>query len=444
MGRQLATAEATQNETPTLARTYSSKKHGHDQYHAWEDTYSGGSVDRKPLPPGLPGRDYKPIVVPDGQSLPFKIVDGVKVFHLTAHELEHEFVTGLKASCWGYNGQVNSTVIEMVEGERVRIYVTNKIPAPTSVHWHGIYLPNGMDGVSGLTQHNIPPGETYKYEWTVRQYGTYMYHSHHDTMTQEGMGLIGSLIIHPRNPSPEYEVDRDFTLMLSEWAIEPGTSRPNTLEMSDFNVLTMNGKAFPATTPLVVKTGDRVRIRFGNLSAMDHHPIHLHGYRFKITATDGERIPTSAQWPETTVLMGVGQTREVEFVADAPGDWIMHCHMTHHIMNQMGHEFPNMVGMDPGDLDKKMRPLVPGYMTMGHIGMTGMAEMNMPYPPNSVPMVGMPGPFSYVGAGGMFTIVKVRDELDSYDKDPGWYEHPKGTVASLARADELTRDGIRA
>ncbi|MDH3600503.1 MAG: copper oxidase [Candidatus Tectomicrobia bacterium] len=410
----------------------------------WEPSYSGGPVNVKPLRPGRPGRDYQPVVVPTGHTLPFKIVRGVKVFHMTVEEVEHYFDSGLKATCWAYNNHVNSTVIEAVEGERIRIYVTNRLEVPTSVHWHGLYLPNGMDGVSGLTQPHIKPGETFKYEWTLRQYGTYMYHSHHDTMTQEGMGLIGMFVIHPRNPKPEYHVDRDFVIMLSEWAIEAGTSRPNTLEMSDFNILTMNGKCFPSTEALVCKTGDKVRIRFGNLSQMDHHPIHLHGFHFRITATDGEDIPLSAQWPETSVLMAVGQTRNIEFIADAPGDWAMHCHMTHHIMNQMGHNFPNMVGVKPGDMDKRIGSLLPGYMTMGHEGMAmgRMAEL-MPMPANSIPMKSRMGPFNeYLTSGGMFTLVKVRDQLKSYDEDPGWYQHPRGTVASKARAEELARDGI--
>lgn len=409
----------------------------------WEKTYSGGPVDVKWLPPGLPGKHYKPVVVPSGGALPFKIVDGVKVFHLIVEELEHEFDSGLRAKCWGYSGRVNSTVIEALEGERVRIYVTNRLPAPTSVHWHGMYLPNGMDGVSGLTQPHIKPGETYKYEWTLRQHGTLMYHSHHDAMTQEGMGLIGMFVIHPRRPSPEYHVDRDFAIMLAEWAIEPGTSRPNTLEMSDFNILTMNGKCFPSTDPLVCKTGDKVRIRFGNLSQMDHHPIHLHGYHFRITATDGEDIPLSAQWPETTVLVAVGQTRNIEFNADAPGDWVIHCHMTHHMMNQMGHEFPNMVGVKPGDLDQRVGSLLPGYMTMGQTGM-GMGRMAeiMPMPPNSIPMKSALGPWGdYMTSGGMFTAVRVRDNLRSY-KDPGWYKHPPGTVSLKASVTDLSRDGI--
>jgi FtsP/CotA-like multicopper oxidase with cupredoxin domain len=195
-----------------------------------------------------------------------------------------------------------------------------------------------------------------------------MYHSHHDEMTQMGMGQIGMFVIHPRNPSPEYRVDRDFVLMLSEWVIEAGTARPNTVKDSGFNILTINGKSFPSTSPLVCKTGDKVRIRLGNLGAMDHHPIHLHGFHFRTTATDGEDIPLSAQWPETTVLVAVGQTRNIEFIADAPGDWAMHCHMTHHVMNQMGHDFPNMVGIKPGDLEEKIRPLLPTYMTMGQTG----------------------------------------------------------------------------
>jgi len=410
----------------------------------WEKSYSGGPADVTPLPPGLPGKHYTPVVIPNGQTLPFKIVDGVKVFHVIAEEVDHYFDSGLRAKCWGYNGRVNATVIEAVEGERVRIYVTNRLKVPTSVHWHGFYLPNGMDGVSGMTQPQIRPGDTFKYEWTLRQHGTLMYHSHHDSMTQEGMGLIGMFVVHPRKPSSEYHVDRDFALLLSEWAIAPGTSRPNTLESSGFNILTINGKCFPSTDPLVCKTGDKVRIRLGNLSAMDHHPIHLHGYHFRITATDGGDIPLSAQWPETTVLVAVGQTRNVEFVTDMPGDWAMHCHMSHHMMNQMGHEIPNMVGVDPQGLDEKVRPLLPGYMTMGHAGMDmgRMAEV-MPMPPNSIPMKGAVGPFGdYIGMGGMFTILKVRDHVESYDKDPGWYAHPPGSIASRASAFELARDGV--
>ncbi|GIX06027.1 MAG: exported copper oxidase [Candidatus Poribacteria bacterium] len=408
----------------------------------WEASYAG-TLGQKPQEPGLPGKHYTPVKTPNNRSLPFRIVDGVKVFHLVAEEVWHEFAPGLKAQCWGYNGDTPGPTIEAVEGDHIRIYVTNRLPAPTSVHWHGVFLPNGMDGVSGLTQPHILPGETFVYEWVVRQTGTYLYHSHHNTMVQEGMGLVGLMVFHPRRPAPEEQVQRDYALLLNEWRIDPGTYRPNPNEMTDFNILTINGKAFPATEPLLAEVGDRVRVRIGNLSAMSHHPIHLHGHAFKIVETDGGKLPSSAQWWETTVLVPVGSTRTIEFVATEPGDWAMHCHMTHHIMNQMGHDFPNMVGINPRGLDRQIGRLVPGYMTMGQDGGEGMAEHiamgHMPIPENSIPMLSAEGPFSYMTMGGMATVVKVRERLEG-DRDPGWYRHPEGTVARLATDEEIARD----
>jgi FtsP/CotA-like multicopper oxidase with cupredoxin domain len=397
-------------------------------------------ITRRTFFSGVAGQDYTPVETPNGVSLEWKIVDGVKVGHLIAHEFEHEFAPGLKAKCWGYNGRTPGPTIEAVEGDRLRIYVTNRLPEPTSVHWHGVFLPNGMDGVSGLNQKGIEPGETFKYEFTLRQYGTHMYHPHFDEMTQMALGMMGMFVIHPRQ-KPEIAVDRDFAIMLSEWRIDPGAARPNPLEMTDFNVLTMNSKAFPGTAPLVVRQGQRVRVRFGNLGAMDHHPIHLHGYEFMVTETDGGRIPPSAQWPGNTVLVPVGTTKAFEFVADEPGDWAMHCHMTHHVMNQMGHDVPNLLGVHAHGLDEKVRRVAPGYMTMGHNGMGNMAEMGMPGPRNTIPMLGAEGPFSYIDMGGMFTILKVREAITSYE-DPGWYQHPAGSVATVAAAEELRRDGI--
>jgi hypothetical protein len=211
--------------------------------------------------------------------------------------------------------------------------------------------------------------------------------------------------------------------------------------MTDFNVLTMNSKAFPATAPLVVKMGQRVRIRLGNLGATDHHPIHIHGYQFKVTETDGGQIAPEGQWPETTVLVPVGSTRTMEFLADVPGDWALHCHMTHHVMNQMGHGIPNMLGVKIEGVDQKVRQLLPAYMTMGNTGMGDMAEMGMPVPRNSIPMLGADGPFGYIDMGGMFTVLKVRSTLENYE-DPGWYVHPKGTVAEPASSDDLKKDAI--
>lgn len=403
-------------------------------------------VDPKPtLPPGQPGKDYTPVITPNSFSLPWKIVAGAKVFHLIAEPVEHEFAPGLQAHCWGYNGHVHGPTIEAVEGDRVRIYVTNRLPAGTSVHWHGVLLPNGMDGVAGLTQKIIQPGETFKYEFTLRQHGTQMYHSHHDEMTQMALGTVGPFVIHPRNPKGP-RPDRDFVFMTHEWQLIVGTRRPNPNQMTDFNVFTFNAKAFPATEPMVAKLGDRVRIRLINLGAMSHHPIHLHGYQFQVAETDGGQIPESARQVETSVLTAVGQSRTFDFVADAPGDWPLHCHMTHHVMTQMGDNFPNTIGVQPGKLDEKIRAsLLPGYMTMGQDGMDDhglhVESGHMKVPRNSTPMVGGKGPFDYITMGGLFTVLKVREGITSYE-DPGWYQHPEGTVANLASADDLRRDDI--
>src|SRR5581483_3036087 len=331
---------------------------------------------------------------------------------------------GMKAKCWGYNGRTPGPTIEAVEGDRVRILVTNKLPEHTTIHWHGVLLPNGMDGVGGLNQPHIKPGETYAYEFTLRQHGTLMYHPHADETLQMAAGMMGMLIVHPK-AAPSPAINRDFAIMLHEWAVHPGTYRPDPAVMTDFNLFTFNSRAFPGTASLVVRMNDRVRIRIGNLS-MDDHPIHIHGHYFKTTGTDGGAIAPSAQWPETTVLVPVGATRDIEFVADNPGDWAFHCHKSHHAMNPMSHELPNLLGADLKRVDAKIRRLLPGYMPMGHTGMAGMQEMaaHMPGPENTLPMMGGVGPFGSVEMGGMFTIVKVRDKLATYDEDPAWYEAP--------------------
>jgi FtsP/CotA-like multicopper oxidase with cupredoxin domain len=383
--------------------------------------------------------DYLPCEHPNGATLPWKVVNGVKVGHLMAQPVRHEFAPGLAANCWGYNGRVHGPLIEAVQGDRVRIYVTNKLDVPTTVHWHGVHLENGMDGVGGLTQRSIEPGETFRYEFTLQRPGTFMYHSHHDEMVQMAMGLMGMFVVHPKQPQGPLP-DRDFVYMLSEWALKVGTERPDPNEMTDFNVLTFNGKVFPATAPMVAKTGQRVRIRIGNLSAMDHHPIHLHGHSFAVIETDGGQIPESARWPETTVNVSPGQTRVVEFVADAPGDWAMHCHMTHHVMTQMGHGIPNLTGVDPSLFDEKLAAVLPGFAEMGKQAHDPMAA-DETLPKNSLPMVGGQGGFGYVTMGGMVTVLKVRDGLKDYS-DPGFYAHPQGTVAAPATREDLARDGI--
>jgi len=374
-------------------------------------------------------RSTPQVVTPNGATLPFKMKNGVKEFHLIAEPVLREFAPGMSVKCWGYNGQTPGPTIEAVEGDRVRILVTNRLPEHTTIHWHGIFLPNGMDGVGGLNQPHIKPGETYVYEFTLRQHGTFMYHPHADEMLQLAVGMMGIFVIHPRVPENP-PVDRDFAIMLHAWAVHPGTYRPDPAVMLDFNMFTFNSKVFPAIDPLVVRTGDRVRIRLANLS-MDEHPIHIHGHSMWVTATDGGTIPRSAQWPETTALIPVGATRDVEFIADAPGDWAFHCHKSHHTMNAMGHTVPNTLGASQLKLEEKIRELIPGYMAMGETGMAEHSEhiKHMSGPNNTLPMMMGKGPFGNIEMGGMFTVIKIRDHLASYDSDPGWYKHPEGTVA---------------
>ena len=381
-------------------------------------------------PPLAPpnGRPYNPVVTLNGWSLPWRMNNGVKEFHLVAEPVVREMAPGMKANLWGYNGQSPGPTIEVVEGDRVRIFVTNKLPEHTSIHWHGQRLPNGMDGVTGLTQPGIPPGKTFVYEFVAKRPGTFMYHPHADEMTQMAMGMMGFWVTHPKNPD-FMRVDRDFVFLLSSYDIDPGSFTPKVNTMLDFNLFTFNSRVFPGIDPMPVRQGDRVRIRFGNLT-MTNHPIHLHGHEFVVTGTDGGWTNPSSRWPEVTTDVAVGQMRAIEFDATDLGDWAFHCHKSHHTMNAMGHNVPTMIGVDQRGVAQKINKLVPDYMVMGERGMADMGEMEMPLPDNTLPMMSGQGPFGSVEMGGMFTVVKVRKDQKPGDyKDPGWYQHPAGTVA---------------
>lgn len=388
---------------------------------------------------------YLPVHTLNGWTLPYEMKDGVKEFHLVAEEIEHEFAPGSVAKCWGYNGSTPGPTIEAVEGDRVRIYVTNRLPEHTTVHWHGILLPSGMDGVGGLSQPHIKPGETFVYEFTLRQHGTHMYHPHADENTQMAFGMMGLFIIHPREPEA-VPVERDYAFLLHNWALHPGTWRPDPSVMTDFDLWTFNSKVFPAIEPLVARTGERVRIRIGNLS-MWNHPIHLHGVQYEVTGSDGGRWPQSQWRKETTEIVAVGQTRDIEFTA-VPGDWALHCHMSHHTMNAMGHELKNMVGVDQSGLEQRIRKLLPGYMAMGRDGMSEHQEHidmgHMPGPENTLAMMNGKGPHGNIEMGGMFTVLKVRDDLKpgSY-ADPGWYQNPPGTEARKVSDDPNFGNPVR-
>ncbi len=376
------------------------------------------------------GRPYNPVVTLNGWTLPWRMNNGVKEFHLIAEPVVREMAPGMKAHLWGYNGQSPGPTIEVIEGDRVRVFVTNKLPEHTTVHWHGQRLPNGMDGVGGLNQPQIPVGKTFVYEFVARRPGTFMYHPHADEMTQMAMGMMGFWVTHPRVKNPAIDaVDRDFCFLLNAYDIDPGAYTPKIMTMLDFNLWSWNSRIFPGIDPLVVRKNDKVRIRIGNLT-MTNHPIHLHGHEFTVTGTDGGPTPRSSRWPEVTTDVAVGQMRQIEFVADEEGDWAFHCHKSHHTMNAMGHNVPTMIGVDQRETARKIIQLVPDYMAMGDAGMADMGSMEMVIPDNTIPMMTGAGPYGPLEMGGMFTTLKVRRDQPAGDyKDPGWYEQPQGTQA---------------
>ncbi|MDO9002570.1 MAG: copper oxidase [Aquabacterium sp.] len=384
------------------------------------------------MPPLVPstGRPYNAVVTLNGWTLPWRMNSGVKEFHLVAEPVVREMAPGMKAHLWGYNGQSPGPTIEVVEGDRVRIFVTNRLPERTSVHWHGQRLPNGMDGVAGLNQPAIEPGKTFVYEFIARRPGTFMYHPHSDEMTQMAMGMMGFWVTHPKTKHPLIDdVQRDFCFLLNAYDIDPGSYTPKIMTMLDHNLWSWNSRVFPGIDPLVVRKNDKVRIRIGNLT-MTNHPIHIHGHEFEVTGTDGGPTSRSSRWPEVTTDVAVGQMRQIEFLADEEGDWAFHCHKSHHTMNAMGHNVPTMIGVDHTGVAKKINKLIPDYMVMGERGMSDMSEMEMPLPDNTVPMMSGQGPYGSVEMGGMFSILKVRKHQPAGNyKDPGWYQAPKGTVA---------------
>ena len=271
-----------------------------------------------------------PVVTTDIGDLPFQMDGEWKVFRLTAHVMQQQIAPDKTISVWGFNGSAPGPTIQVTQGDKVRVIFTNNLPEPSSIHWHGFEDHIGFDGMPGISQEPVKPGETFTYEFTIHQEGTYFYHSH--MAMQEMAGMLGAFIMHPRVPYRPH-CDKDFVINLQAYYVMPNNTVPNTMNM-EFNWLLLNGKAGPATTPLIVRQGERVRVRFINLS-MNHHPMHVHGHTFYTTGTEGGRIPETAWWPGNTVLVGVAQARDVEFIANNAGDWMLHCHLPHHMMNQM-------------------------------------------------------------------------------------------------------------
>ena len=270
------------------------------------------------------------VQTPDVPHLSWRLIDGAKEFHLIAEPVKRRVIPGREMQVWGYNGSCPGPIIEVNQGDRVRIVLENRLPESTSIHWHGLEVPVAMDGMPYISQAPTPPGGKFVYEFALNQAGTSFYHSH--GAMQEMMGMIGMFVIHPAKPWLP-RVDHDFGIIMQEWAILPNNDVPNTANM-EFNWLTFNGKAAPDTTPIVVRQGSRVRIRLVNLG-MDYHPIHLHGNTFVVTGSEAGRQPAVTWSPANTVLVGVAQARDIEFTASNPGDWMLHCHLPHHMMNSM-------------------------------------------------------------------------------------------------------------
>ena len=286
-----------------------------------------------------------PVITPDIGDMPFTMDGKVKVFHLIAQVISQQISPDKKIAVWGFNGSAPGPTIQVNEGDHVRVIFDNQLPEPTSIHWHGFEDQIQYDGQPGISQPTVKPGGRFIYEFDIHQNGTFFYHSH--MAMQEMAGMLGAFIMHPKEPYAPH-CDKDFAINIQEYAVLPNNTVPNTMNM-EFNWLVLNGKAGPSNTPLIVRLGDRVRIRFVNLG-MDHHPMHLHGHTFHITGTEGGRIAETAWWPGNTVLVGVAQARNIEFVANNPGDWMLHCHLPHHMMNQMSSNVGQMTRLGQGGM----------------------------------------------------------------------------------------------
>ena len=389
----------------------------------------------------------QPVITPDVPALPFKLENGVKVFNLVAEPVKRQIVPFKRMEVWGYNGSCPGPAIQVNQGDRVRIVFDNHLPESTTIHWHGLEVPIEMDGVPYISQKPVPPGGRFVYEFTLRQEGTYFYHSH--GAMQEMLGMIGMFIIHPKKPHKP-PVDHDFGIILQGWAILPNNTVPNSAGM-EFNWLTFNGVSSPATTPMVVRLGSRVRIRIVNLG-MDHHPIHLHGHQFYITGTEGGRAPESTWYRTNTVLVGVAQARDIEFDAIYSGDWMVHCHLPHHMMNSMSDLLQDRMittaaTNDPQALSQMQTladsvgfthihhaPIAPNAHNVPGFPQDAFMEMGMDEAVAKPETHGLPENWS-AGMMGMMTLVRVLppekfDEImamkqtPSEKKPPQKHDHP--------------------
>jgi manganese oxidase len=262
--------------------------------------------------------------------------DGTKVFGLTASVIDWNILPGEQVQAYAFNRQVPGPRLRVTEGDRVRINVKNELPEATSVHWHGMVLPNAMDGPAEVTQAPIEPGESFTYEFTAEQQGTYFYHSHKEPDRQQALGMYGALIVDPKDPSIDqsYDYDLEYTVQLQEWLEKEGYTYPAMLmEGAMPNFFTINGKAYPETETIDMKVGEKVRLRFVGSNNNFVHPMHVHGGPFEIVQTDGNPVPEGARLLKDTVNVGPGERYDVIWEAREPGKWLVHCHIPHHTTN---------------------------------------------------------------------------------------------------------------
>lgn len=251
------------------------------------------------------------------QLLPFTMDGDVKVFQLTVTEIDWEITPGKKVKALAYNGTLPGPVIRATEGEKVRIIVKNEMKESTAVHWHGLRLPNKMDGVTYLNQDPITPGSSFTYEFVAKPFGSHMYHSHHNSAKQVALGLLGAFIIDPKDRAVEPAYDKEYIMILNDGMLG----------------YTINGKGFPATEALTAKLGERLRIRFMNEGVM-YHPMHLHGFHMEVFARDGYLLPQPFKCD--TLSIAPGERWDVIVEADEPGAWAFHCHILPHAESEHG------------------------------------------------------------------------------------------------------------
>jgi FtsP/CotA-like multicopper oxidase with cupredoxin domain len=317
-------------------------------------TLSAHDVGGAVMPPGMvmtrdtPGEAMKDMAAVDPRQVSYdapadargaqlldpRIEGGVKVYELETSIIRWPILNGQTMDAYAINRQVPGPTLRFDQGDRVRIRLTNRLPESTTLHWHGLILPNAMDGPAEITQPPVAPGANYTYEFTAGQSGTYFYHSHDHPDRQQGLGMYGALIIDPATPTAIPPYDMEYTVELQEWLEREGLTYPAMpMEGALPNFFTINGKAYPETDTVRMRVGQRLLVRFIGTSNSFIHPMHIHGGPFTVVAVDGNPLRDTARFDADTVNLGPGQRYDVIWTAREPGKWLLHCHIPHHTTN---------------------------------------------------------------------------------------------------------------